>query len=177
MPFHYIRHQTRAPVKKGEGLRDTKPRAAVSANASRASELRGMADVDEPSQADLVEIIQSVHTSLREKAEKISPEDLWDEHCKDVSTLAKYRVAMKKLATQHWECSAANERIEWCLCTVREYFQKGGLQRALDKDERRRKYKEKSERVTPSYNSSSAGEQDYTELETHLYSRSSKALL
>lgn len=130
-----------------------------------------MAEHNRPcQQKDLVEIIQSVHTSLRKKAETVRPDDVWEEHCKDVSTLSKYREAMKKLATEHWEQSVANERITWSVDTVREYFRDGGLQRALDKDERRRKYEEqqKDERaIRPRQ----------TAIPRHLYSRSVEQLL
>jgi hypothetical protein len=44
---------------------------------------------------------------------------------------------MKSLAQDHWTKNI-HTRIEWCRDTIYEYFIGGGLQKALEKDEKRR---------------------------------------
>ncbi|KAL7982670.1 hypothetical protein Chor_010268 [Crotalus horridus] len=63
---------------------------------------------------------------------------IWREHCEDEETLCEYAEAMKNLADNHWTKTCEGEgRIEWCCSVSREYFQNGGKQKALEKDEKR----------------------------------------
>nr|XP_023666178.1 S-adenosylmethionine sensor upstream of mTORC1 isoform X3 [Paramormyrops kingsleyae] len=64
-------------------------------------------------------------------------EKIWREHCEDEEMLSEYAVAMKNLADNHWARSCEGEgRIEWCRSVCQEYFQDGGMKKALDKDAR-----------------------------------------
>ncbi|XP_014262109.1 S-adenosylmethionine sensor upstream of mTORC1 [Cimex lectularius] len=54
-------------------------------------------------QQELSGYIKNVHINLRLIARKIGAEAAWEQHCKNEDTLEKYALAMKDLATKHWE--------------------------------------------------------------------------
>ncbi|KAG8142910.1 hypothetical protein E2320_006100 [Naja naja] len=62
---------------------------------------------------------------------------------------------MKNLADNHWAKTCEGEgRIEWCCSVSREYFQNGGKQKALEKDEKRAALATKSIQTTSIHPSS-----------------------
>ncbi|XP_039225721.1 S-adenosylmethionine sensor upstream of mTORC1 isoform X3 [Crotalus tigris] len=62
---------------------------------------------------------------------------------------------MKNLADNHWTKTCEGEgRIEWCCSVSREYFQNGGKQKALEKDEKRAALATKSIQTTSVHPSS-----------------------
>ncbi|XP_026524886.1 S-adenosylmethionine sensor upstream of mTORC1 isoform X1 [Notechis scutatus] len=90
-------------------------------------------------QEKLSGVVKSVHRRLRKKYREVGDFDkIWREHCEDEETLCEYAEAMKNLADNHWTKTCEGEgRIEWCCSVSREYFQNGGKQKALEKDEKR----------------------------------------
>ncbi|KPP74330.1 putative methyltransferase BTM2 [Scleropages formosus] len=89
-------------------------------------------------QEKLSGVVKGVHRKLRRKYREVGDfEKIWREHCEDEETLSEYALAMKNLADHHWARSCEGEgRIEWCRSVCQEYFQGGGLKRALEKDEK-----------------------------------------
>lgn len=65
-----------------------------------------------------------------------SAEEIWKEHLTKKSLLLEYASCMHKLATDDWAKKHDNNRIAWCVGTIREYFHVG-LRKALLKDLRR----------------------------------------
>ena len=68
-------------------------------------------------------------------------EKIWNDHCKDKDLLTTYADCMHHLATDHWT-KKSKTRIDWCRETALEFFHRGGLKQALEKDERKRRYQE-----------------------------------
>lgn len=82
--------------------------------------------------------IKSVHKLLRDKSKKYGAKHAWSEHLKSKPKLKSYAVAMKELATNHWEpndqkvilqnthrwkTDQQRSRITWTVNYCREYFQ------------------------------------------------------
>jgi len=65
-----------------------------------------------------------------------SAEAIWKEHLTKKSLLLEYASCMHSLATGDWERKHDNNRIVWCVGTIRDYFSVG-LRKALMKDLRR----------------------------------------
>eukprot|EP00045_Choanoeca_perplexa_P003836 m.33764 g.33764 ORF g.33764 m.33764 type:complete len:332 (+) comp12257_c0_seq5:3-998(+) len=90
---------------------------------------------------DLTQLIKGHHAALREALQKDCRDDgskAWEQHLQHTDKLKAYAHAMKTLATAHWhDDQDANSRINWCKQVVREYFQEGGLVKAIAKDQRR----------------------------------------
>lgn len=89
-------------------------------------------------QEKLSGVVKSVHRKLRKKYIEVGDfEKIWREHCEDEQTLSEYATAMKNLADNHWASKCEGEgRIEWCRSVCQEYFQDGGMRRALEKDDK-----------------------------------------
>ncbi|KAK9399589.1 putative methyltransferase BTM2 like [Crotalus adamanteus] len=107
-------------------------------------------------QEKLSGVVKSVHRRLRKKYREVGDFDkIWREHCEDEETLCEYAEAMKNLADNHWTKTCEGEgRIEWCCSVSREYFQNGGKQKALEKDEKRAALATKSIQTTSVHPSS-----------------------
>ncbi len=68
-------------------------------------------------------------------------ETVWQEHCQDSHGLLTYAGAMHQLATEIWE-KKPETRIDWCYETCLDYFHRGGLEKVLRKEERKRKFQQ-----------------------------------
>lgn len=66
-------------------------------------------------------------------------EKVWREHCQDTILLSKYADAMHHLAKDIWTKNPET-RIDWCRKTCLEYFQGGGLQKFMEKRERKARF-------------------------------------
>lgn len=95
--------------------------------------------------------IKDTHARLRKRFKRDgSWEEAWKEHVEDEDTLQHYADAMYGLATGHWSRPDAPEsRTQWCRNVCVEYFFNGGLQKALEKDERRRRFHEEEGKGLP----------------------------
>jgi len=63
-------------------------------------------------------------------------EIVWKEHLTKKSLLVEYASTMHTLATVHWAKKHNNNRITWCVESIKEYFH-AGLMKVLKKDLRR----------------------------------------
>jgi len=92
-----------------------------------------------------VAVIQKTHKDLREKLAKEKDMSLvWKSHLENADVLKQYAEAMKNMAQNKWDKgSTGQSRIKWCEDICDSFFNGGGLQKQLDKDERRRGYYEK----------------------------------
>ncbi|KAM6960687.1 S-adenosylmethionine sensor upstream of mTORC1 [Aplochiton taeniatus] len=90
-------------------------------------------------QEKLSGVLKDVHKKLRRKCRDGGDFDaIWQEHCEDEQTLATYALAMKNLADNYWAKSCEGQgRIEWCHSVCQQYFLQGGMERMLQKDEKR----------------------------------------
>lgn len=79
-------------------------------------------------------------------------ESVWEEHCRDSAQLKQYAGAMHCLATQVW-AKQRSTRLDWCRAACLEYYTApSGLRKVLEKEERRRAYRENqaASRAVPS---------------------------
>lgn len=67
---------------------------------------------------------------------------VWQSHCQNTKLLDEYAHTMRQLA-ETWATSNSGQcRIQWCASTIKDYYFKGGKNRALDKDCRKLEYRE-----------------------------------
>lgn len=87
--------------------------------------------------------IKNTHETLRQESKIFGPELAWKKHCEKQDNLRKYALAMKELATKHWQenynnnNSKAISRIEWIFRICILYFE----------DEELLKYRRKEEEI------------------------------
>ena len=67
---------------------------------------------------------------------------VWKSHMEDTQVLNQYAESMRALATNHWTKNAST-RIDWCRDAAIDYFHGGGLERALEKDRKKREREDK----------------------------------
>ncbi|XP_041350485.1 S-adenosylmethionine sensor upstream of mTORC1-like [Gigantopelta aegis] len=91
----------------------------------------------------LASFVKGVHADLRKKFKSNHGdyEKIWNDHCQNKDLLITYADCMHHLATEHWT-KKSKTRIDWCRETALEFFHRGGLKLALEKDERKRRYQE-----------------------------------
>ena len=67
-------------------------------------------------------------------------EKIWKDHCSNWSILSEYADAMYHLARDHWS-QLPKTRIDWCRDTILEYFCHDGMNKTLEKEQRRCQHK------------------------------------
>ncbi|XP_022081226.1 probable methyltransferase BMT2 homolog isoform X2 [Acanthaster planci] len=89
-------------------------------------------------------VVKGVHARLRKKLKEADGdyERIWLEHCEDEASLDEYAFAMQHLATEHWSTKHPDDRIKWCHRACRDYFFRGGMNKAFAKDKRRRQHQQ-----------------------------------
>lgn len=94
----------------------------------------------------LANVVKGVHADLRKKYRQNGGDfhRIWKEHCQNGQLLTEYADAMHHLATDHW-AQLPQTRITWCQEVALDFFLKGGLQRAIEKEERRKFHFSKGE--------------------------------
>ncbi len=71
-------------------------------------------------------------------------DEVWEEHCKNADLLEEYAEAMHHLAIDHWDKNPdTTSRIDWCRRNCLQYFYEGGLEKALEKELKRKLFAEK----------------------------------
>lgn len=103
--------------------------------------LQNQMDYHKTRQKLCADMVKGTHLHLRQQLRKADGDyvSVWKEHCQNHELLSQYAEAMRILATDIWT-QRPDTRIDWCYDVCVEYFQRGGLLKLREKEQRRLSY-------------------------------------